>query len=162
MAGLVITHVGEGFAVGHVRDVAVLVARSDLRRRSIDLARAALVELPPTRGYLQWFVLVPGTLTDASSADRGGWVMLAEQAKSRWSAGALVVPGEGFGAAALRAGISGVMLLARGRTPTRVMATVREAADFLRGQRAGDADAASLDEAVRALVDAMQTRAPST
>jgi hypothetical protein len=155
MVALEITKVGEGFAVGHALGVALLVSRSDMRRRAIDTARAALTELPPVRGYVQWFVLVPGTMTEASGADRGGWVMLAEQAKLLARAGALVVPGEGFAAAALRAAISGVMLLARGRTPTRVVATVGEAASFLRAQGALEGSAAGLEEAVRGLVDAL-------
>ena len=49
---------------------------------------------------------------------------------------ALVVLRDGFGGAALRAAISGVMLLAKGKSPVRVFGSLEEGVSWLAAQHA--------------------------
>lgn len=127
--GAEVTERDEEYAVGRAFDVALLISASNLTAKKIQAASAALSRLPPSRGYLQLFTRVGAQANDADA--RRAWKDLAEQAKSIAIAGALVVPGEGFAAAGLRAGISGIMLLARGRAPTRVVSNLDEASHHL-------------------------------
>lgn len=111
--------------------------------RQIPSARGAV-------GYLQIFDA--GTAFHEPSPDeRRAWIALAEQAKRHLSAGALVVLREGFGGAALRAAISGIMLLAKGSAPSKVFGSAEEAARWLVERKACTGGAVDVARAAAAL-----------
>lgn len=126
-----------GWASGKACGVLVLHASGNLSAQAIGAARAALLRGVPAVGYLQVFPPLEGAPA-AAGREREAWSALAEQMKTHTRAGALVVLQGGFGGAALRAAISGVMLISRGRTPTRVFATLDEGARYLLSERAVD------------------------
>jgi hypothetical protein len=157
--GLSVLETGEGYAVGKAHGVLIFRASPTLRAAGIDHVKGVLAGGAPARGYMQIFEPVDRP-PEVAADDRKAWIALAEQMKSIARAGALVVLQTGFPGAALRAAISGVMLLAKGRAPTRIAATVDEGAQFLVSERAIDesVDPKRLVDAATALVSAAPPR----
>jgi len=135
MTVLSVLEVGDGYAVGKAHGVLILRANATLRAAGIDHAKGVLTRGAPARGFMQIFEPVARP-PDVDSADRRAWIALAEQMKTIARAGSLVVLQTGFTGAALRAAISGIMLLAKGRSPTRIAATIEEGALFLAAEHA--------------------------
>lgn len=154
MAALEVLEIGAGYAVGRAHGVLLLHAEQ-VTHVEIVAATACLVSAGPARGYLQTFPRFE-TPSGVSERERKAWTALAEQMKGTSRAGALVVPEGGFVGAAIRASISGVLLLARGRSPVKTFATLDAAARFLCAEGAVDdgVSAARIVEAARALAGA--------
>ena len=154
MAALEVLATGSGYAVGRAHGV-LMLHTEQVTHTEIVAATACLVSAGPARGYLQTFPPFE-TPSGVSDRERKAWTALAGQMKGATRAGALVVPQGGFVGAAIRASISGVLLLARGQSPVKTFATLDDAARFLVAEWAVDngVSAAQIVEAARALAGA--------
>jgi len=88
-------------------------------------------------------VVVAANTPSPDSALRAELARLVKKYEPAYECSAYVVEGEGFQAAAIRGLVTGVMLLARSAAPTKVFASVSDAARWF-APRIG-ADAAALD-----------------
>lgn len=159
MRGLEVLDIGQDYAVGRAHGVLMLHLGALLPPPSIAAAKARLAGAAPTLGYMQIFPRFEA-FRGISDTERKAWTGLATQMKTLARAGALVVPQTGFTGAALRAVISGVLLLARGPGPTQTVASLDDGARYLVGMGAVDVgvSAAEIVGAARALEDAHAKR----
>jgi hypothetical protein len=156
MLGLEVLKIGQDYAVGKAHGVLILHLARLLPAPSIAAAKTALASGMPAAGYMQIFPpfdAFPG----ASELERKSWSALATQMKTLTRVGALVVPQGGFAGAALRAAISGVLLLARGPGPTQVVPSLDDGARYLvrEGAVTPGATIAHVVDAARGLAEAL-------
>ena len=155
MDAVEVLEIGKEYAVGRAHGVLMLQSFAQMPHASIASASARLLAAMPARGYLQIFPLLDA-FPGLGEPEKKAWTALAQRIKAATVAGALVVPQRGFVGAAMRAAISGVLLLTRGRTPIKVFASLDDGARYLASERALDDGVASakIVQAVGALAAA--------
>jgi hypothetical protein len=137
MHAVEVLEIGKEYAVGRAHGVLMLHVVERMPEASITSAAGRLLGARSVRGYLQILPLLDA-FPGLGDAEKKAWTALAQGLKGITVAGALVVPQRGFVGAAMRAAISGVLLVTRGRTPTKVFASLDEAARYLASERAVD------------------------
>ncbi len=119
--------------VGACRDVAMVFAydgsQEDVRHV---LAGARVIEqVARDHGPAKLLVVPPHGARPPDARVRSAFVRVAQRLDERASRIAIVVAGEGFGAAVHRGAATGVLAIVRPRVPVKIHASVRDALAFL-------------------------------
>jgi hypothetical protein len=138
----------ESFRVGLAGDLVVFYHFAPMTAVTVEQVRQVFDRMVATKSRFANLVVMQEGLPAPSSEFRDGMIRVVRERADHVAGLALIIQGKGFGAAALRAALAGMTLLARTRYPIKAFATVSEGTRWLSGilQISSDTAAASLRE----------------